>query len=228
MKCDETHPQCQQCLRAGRVCPGPLQGPVMVNMTGSIQTRARRPYAPSRRRAVSTASELAQVPPHHMMMQLFMARYLTYFCGSFGGRRRPWMRRRYEDIKTVDLSFQAAALAHYGTQAAQSNALVKSRDLYIKALEKQRGLVGQALNGRWTRESLAVEMVSSNLMLAFFEATQGTTPDAYLAHIHAAAAFLGGMGPEYCKDGILNQLFFAVRSQLVSIKSTVSAPILNN
>jgi hypothetical protein len=161
-----------------------------------------------------------------MMMQLFMVRYLTYFCGSFGGRRRPWMRRRYEDIKTVDLSFQAAALAHYATEAARPDALVKSHDLYIKALGKQRGLVGQALNGRWTRESLAVEMVSSNLMLAFFEATQGTTHDAYRAHIHAAATFLESMGPKCCKDGVLNQLFFAVRSQLVSIKSKASASVL--
>ena len=225
MKCDETHPQCQQCLKAGRVCPGPVQGPVIVDMTKSIAERVRQPHHRTRKRMQPRASDIFQNPSsHQVMMQLLVAQYLAYFCGSFGGRGKPWMLRQYGDVTVADLPLQAAALAHYATEVGQPDALVKSHNIYVTALAKQRSLVGQALNGRWSQDSLALQTISSNVILAYFEATQGTTTDAYELHIHAAANFLHRMGPKNCKSGVLNQLFFTVRSQLVRVELNIPKP----
>lgn len=216
IRCDETHPKCQQCLKAGRACPGPEQGAVLIDMTRNIVDRVRRPPSKNSKRVQLRPSCIAASPPSYaVMMEMFVTRYLTYFCGSSGDRRKPWMLRQYGHTRTAGLPLQAVALAYYATEASQPDAGVKSRDIYITALEKHRTLVGQALNGRWSQESLALEMVSSNLILGYFEAAQGTGTDAYALHVHAAAIFLHRIGPKSCKAGLLNQLFYAVRSQLV-------------
>jgi hypothetical protein len=220
IRCDETRPQCQQCLKTGRACPGPLEGPIMVDMTSSIASRVQHPHSRPHKRTRLAITEVDQSPSsHQVMMQLFVDQYLRYFCGHLGDRQKPWMQRRYENIMVVDLPLHAAALAYYATHVDRPDALVKSHDLYITALGKQRSLVGQALNGRWSQESLAQELVSSNLMLAYFETMHSTSLDAYGLHIHAAAKFLQHIGPKCCETGLLNQLFFAVRAQLVGLIS---------
>lgn len=216
MRCDETLPKCQQCLRAGRACSGPEQGPVIIDMTSNVVDRVRRPHSYTQKRAQLGQSSINASPPTDVvMMEMFVTRYLTYFCGSSEDRRKPWMLRQYGDISTAGLPLQAVALAHYATEASQPEARVKSHDIYVKALAKHRTLVGQALNGRWSQKSLALEMVSSNLILGYFEAAQSSGTDAYALHVHSAASFLHRIGPESCRSGLLNQLFYAVRSQLV-------------
>ena len=81
---------------------------------------------------------------------------------------------------------------------------------------------------RCSQEFLAQELVSSNLILTYFEATKSTSPDAYRLHIPAAAIFLQRIGPGSRKAGILNQLYFAVRAQVVTWESGVFSHLLTD
>ena len=157
------------------------------------------------------------------MTQLLVAQFLAYFCGSNTGRidqswmlRLPDASRDASMLKIVELPLQAAALAHFATEAALPGAMIKSNEIYTKALGYHRAFVGQVFRGRRAQISRAFELISSNIMLAFFEAIQHTSYDAYRVHISAAASFLEMLGAEHCKVGVLKQLFFSVRAQTVS------------
>ena len=119
-------------------------------------------------------------------------------------------------LQIMELPLQAAALAHFATEAALPDAMMKSNEIYTKALGFHRAFVGEVVRGRHAQISRAFELVSSNIMLAFFEAIQHTSYNAYRVHISAAAGFLEIVGAENCKAGVLNQLFFSVRAQTVS------------
>ena len=116
----------------------------------------------------------------------------------------------------MELPLQAASMAHVASAAALPDAMRKSNEMYTKALGFHRAFVSQVFRGRHVQISRAFELVSSNIMLAFFEAIQHTSYDAYRVHISAAASFLEMIGAEDCKSGVLNQLFFSVRAQTVS------------
>ena len=131
-------------------------------------------------------------------------------------------------LKMMELPLQAAALAHFASEAALPGAMMKSNEMYTKALGFHRIFVGEVFCGRYAQISQAFELVSSNIMLAFFEAIQHTSYDAYRDHITAAANFLEMIGAEDCKAGVLNQLFFSVRAQTVSSTFNCQVRMLMN
>jgi hypothetical protein len=115
------------------------------------------------------------------------------------------------------MSLQAVALAYHATETAQSGAFLQSSMEYTKALRLHRAFVDRVLMGPRLTLSVAIKAVTSNIVLAFFEAVQCTSHNAYQAHIGAAAVLLELMGPEKCHTGMLNELYFTVRSQSVSL-----------
>lgn len=234
IKCDEKFPRCEECTRNDRVCPGPLQGPMMVDMTQKV---ARQAGSVHKSRVKTTCRSprdeksicmfpLPQSPSvQHVMSQLFVARFLSFFCGGqrAGLKRTPWIMRlplissNLSGPSTVIVSLRAAAMAHYAAEAGQKDAMIQSSEVYTQALSLYSTFIGETLRGRCSDPAVLFKIVSSNLILAYFEAIQCTSLEAYGLHINAAARVLEMAEPARCGTGPLNQLFFAVRSQMVSV-----------
>ncbi|RMZ69506.1 Fungal transcriptional regulatory [Pyrenophora seminiperda CCB06] len=63
-------------------------------------------------------------------------------------------------------------------------------------------------------------MVSTSVLFSFFEAIQATTADAYRSHIYGAAKLLEVTKPKQCSHGVLCQIFYHLRTQLLLIHLT--------
>lgn len=213
----------------------------MVDVTRNLTSRAgllHKPRARSVSRALVESDKLGarKHPPRlqgiaerHVMTQLFTARFLAFFCGdrSAGLSRTPWMLQLPNAAggrSTVEMSLQAAALAYYAAEVGHRDAMIQSSQVYTQALGLHSTFVGGALMTKCLDPAVASKLVASNLILAYFEAIQCTTLEGYGMHISAAATFLEMAGPALCVDGPLNQLFFAVRSQMASISSRMWSP----
>ncbi|RDW85371.1 hypothetical protein BP5796_03696 [Coleophoma crateriformis] len=118
---------------------------------------------------------------------------------------------------TIRLSLQAASLAHYAVEAAEPVATVQSREIYVQALKLHRRFIRENMGSAMFPSSIALTAVVSNVILAFFEAVRCSHVDAYGFHVSAAAEILEIIGPEQCRSGLLNQLFFTLRSQMAFV-----------
>ena len=226
-KCDKTFPQCLQCLKTNRFCPGPVQGPIIVDMTATTAKRNKSGYGSDWKSDLSrkdlTISRSTSAPSSFpAMSELFFSHFIDFFCGkNVGSLRKPWMHQlplahlTPGSPLTVTLSIQAVALGYHAMRSQDRQALRRAYEIYGHALKTHRVSLATLQSSRCTETFLTVEVLRATLMLSFFETLHYSHPAAYTEHITGATTVLEMVGANKCKTGPLNQLFFSVRSQSV-------------
>ena len=248
IKCDATLPQCQMCIRTGKQCPGPLDGPVFVDMNtiAGVGMKRKPKAAPKSEQKYliqvqfpNLPSEFTldpegimqfllpqmaqQISQRYLVTEAFYGKFLTYFTsdgeGIDLGNRRTWLHQ-LPDLST-DGTNTALTLALQATASAYCGAETGNMSVVQEAWK----LYGQALNSharllKNKKKEVTVHMVSTSVMLSIFEAMSSTTADAYREHISGAAKMLEVTGPGQCMQGVLCQLFFHIRTQMAFVYLT--------
>ena len=214
MRCDETSPHCQQCIRAGRQCPGPSEGAVIIDLTAQTAQRSQHPRPNNNARlVVSNASN--QSIESSAVAQTCLARFLEYFAGQGAGTQDiPWMHQlpsmqSHASADALELSVKAAAIAFCAMESSQLDALYRTRIIYGSALGSQSRLVA-------TVTTPTPRMICTTVMLSYYEAINNTTLGGYVRHLDGLAKMLQLAGLEECSRGLMNQIFFTARTQMAS------------
>jgi hypothetical protein len=111
----------------------------------------------------------------------------------------------------LELAIQAVSVAFYADRADQPMYLHGSRAIYGQALKTHTTAVAR----------LGADVVPSpqvlctTLMMAFYEGISGTEPEGYLRHLEGAAQIVDLFGPKGCEGGLVNELYFTTRTQMV-------------
>ncbi|KAF1985155.1 hypothetical protein K402DRAFT_405306 [Aulographum hederae CBS 113979] len=223
MKCDETAPRCLQCLRAGRECPGPITGPLIVNMTTDVGHKVR-----SKALSASNSPEGKLLPAPDafpIMAQVFFEHYLSCYASDIGGSpRKDWM---YEiplmpsmvHNAALERAVQATGTAFYATHSSQPGASDAARKIYGDALQAQTQMLRSAKPGVPTPH-----MIYTALMLSYFECLYATSANGYVGHVEGAVKMLELAGPEICQSGMMYQLFLNLRTQMLYVSFLTRRP----
>lgn len=234
IKCDATLPQCLMCIKFGRNCPGPSNGPIIVDMTTSTITGKKKKKKEGKdvvkvawealpEEIISSISAMTiQISHRHALNQNFYGSFLAYFTMTGEARdiqnRQTWLHRLPDFA--ADGSNGALELAVRATASAYSFAKTRHPPLMQDALK----LYGQSLNQHFhilkTKKKVTMHTVSTSVLLSIFEAMNATTASAYRQHISGAAELVKLAGPEECWMGVLCQLFFHIRVQMAFVYLT--------
>ena len=169
------------------------------------------------------ADYIQKAPVQAVIVKAFYANFMTHFTlrgeGQDIGNELTWLQR-LSDLATSDsngalvLALEATATAYGAIMSSQAALSKRARDLYGTALHLHHGL----LQHYGSKKNITIHMVSTSVLLSFFEAMQATTADAYCAHIYGAAKLLELTGPGECGRGVLCQLYYHVRTQVLFIE----------
>ena len=231
IKCDATLPQCLMCIKFGRICPGPSNGPIIVDMTSALANGPKKRKKGRKEAARVTYEALpaevlsnitVQISQRNMLNEAFYGNFLAYFTttgeGSDLGNRQTWLHRLPDFA--ADGSNQALHLAVQATASAFSFA--KTR--HIPLMQDACQLYGRALNQHLhmirLKKRVTVHTVSTSVLLSIFEAMNSTSASAYRQHISGAAELVRLAGPDQCWMGIMCQLFFHIRVQMAFVYLT--------
>lgn len=149
--------------------------------------------------------------------------FLSHFIGFFA-RTSPrdvifnsWMARLPEMLSSskhnMDKSIAAASMMYYGRKIDDKVLMMEAYKSYDAGLVSQRKSLQDIFNGK--REP-TIEELCIPLLMSFFEITCCTSQTAYFQHLCGAATLLEMYGPKKCSEGILFELFHALRLQFVS------------
>lgn len=234
IKCDATLPECLMCIKFGRQCPGPGNGPIIIDMS----TKARSKKAKAKtypNEMIANTSELAlhylpelmwgltmPISQRNALSELFYDRFLVYFTTSGETEdilnRLTWLHRL--PLMATDGSNDALALALYATASAFSG--MKTRN--IAQIQDACNIYGKALqtHSRMIRSKKVITLhtISTSVLLSIFEAMNATSATAYREHVSGAARMIQLTGAEYCQYGIMCQLYFHIRTQMAFVYLT--------
>ncbi|KAF2625795.1 hypothetical protein BU25DRAFT_306639, partial [Macroventuria anomochaeta] len=158
-----------------------------------------------------------------VITKAFYENFLTHFTAEGEGKdiqnQLTWLQRL--PTLAVDKSDNALVLALEATATAYGAIMISNaaltwhaRDLYGTALRVHHNVLQKS----GSTFDITIHMVSTSVLLSFFEAMQATTADAYRAHIYGAAKLLEITGPGQCAHGVLCQLFYHVRTQILFVQ----------
>lgn len=215
------------CIRTNKECPGPIDGPLIINMNAAAsQKKRKRPKDISKNQDVPRFPDQimlqlgAQIDQGAVINEAFYASFLAYFTSDGEGRdiqnRVTWLHR-LPDLSTdgtnipLTLAVRATATAYCGVETGNSAVLQSAWTFYGQALQAHAKLL------RSRPKEVTVHMVSTSVMLSLFEAMQATTADAYREHINGAVKLIEATGPGQCLQGVLCQLFFHIRTQMAFV-----------
>ena len=221
------------CLKTGRQCPGPLDGPLIIDMSSSArEPRKKRakpdPYktpSPPKFPDMLLSRTIAQIDQGAVINEAFYSNFLAYFTSEGEGRdiqnRLTWLHR-LPDLSSdgtnnaLTLALRATATAYCGAETGNPAVLQNAFKFYGEALQAH----ARMLRTRKENQKFTVHMVSTSVMLSLFEVMQATTSDAYHEHITGAVKMIEETGPGQCLQGVLCQLFFHIRTQLAFVYLT--------
>jgi hypothetical protein len=216
------------CKRMGKSCPGPLEGALIVDMTANAKNGMRR-----QRKIDSTSILCARdTETHHLGRDplvstattiAFYESFLNHFTSEGEskdiGNKLTWLERLPRLVtgksdNALILALEATATAYGAIMTSNTTMTRQAHDLYGTALRAHQNM----LQNRGTAGDVTIHMVSTSVLLSFFEAMQATTADAYRAHVYGAARLLEMAGPGECGHGVLCQLFYHVRTQMLFVQ----------
>lgn len=156
-------------------------------------------------------------------IDIFYGHFLEYFTSDGESKdiqnKLTWLQRLPQlatdgSYRALVLALEATATA-YGAIMSSNTALTQqARNLYGTALHIHHRM----LQTFGSRDDYTIHMVSTSVLLSFFEAMHATTADAYRSHINGAAKMIEVTGPGNCMHGILCQLFYHIRTQMVFVQ----------
>ncbi|KAK0118703.1 hypothetical protein ONS96_011791 [Cadophora gregata f. sp. sojae] len=235
MRCDETLPQCDQCLRAGRQCPGPISGAIIVDVTTQTVIRARSKLINSfhRPQTQNPPAQLISPSQSPIIIQNFLSRFLDYFASrSSSSPGRFWLHE-LPSLSTsgtrngLELAVQATSTAFCASATSNLSYYAGSRKIYGEALQKHsRSIAALRNSGSQVRAIAAAQLLCTTLLLCFYEAISSTQSggEGYMRHVEGAAKMVEVLGPEGCADGLVNELFFTARRQMLLISFLTKKP----
>ncbi|KAF3048639.1 hypothetical protein E8E11_007190 [Didymella keratinophila] len=135
------------------------------------------------------------------------------------GNRLTWLQHipqaaSSRSDRVLVLALQATATAYGGIMTSNTALTWQAQKLYGTALRAHQAV----LRNRGSNGDVTIHMVSTCVLLSFFEAMRSTTADAYCAHIYGAVKLLEITGPGECAHGVLCQLFYHVRTQMLFVQ----------
>lgn len=219
------------CIKFGRQCPGPSDGPIIVDMTSTLTTgrkgkkTAKKDGMQITFQGLSTEADspmTLQISQRHVLNEAFYANFLTYFTTTGEANdirnRQTWLHKLPEfaadgSNQALDLAVQATASAFSFSKTRHVPLMQDACQLYGRALNRHSHALRQ-------RKRVTVHTVSTSVILSIFEAMNTTTGTAYRQHISGAAELVKLAGPEQCWMGILCQIFFHIRVQMAFVYLT--------
>jgi hypothetical protein len=228
MKCDATLPHCLMCLKFGRTCPGPGNGPIIIDMTAKTKSKPstkmgnKDPGALVVYDVPPTMPWTLQISHRNPLNEVFYSTFLSYFTATGEAEdiqnRQTWLHRlpTYSTDGTntaLEIAVQATASAFSGVKTRNLSLLQNACSLYGRALHMHSRLLR-------LKKEITVHMVSTSVLLSIFEAMHTTTASAYSEHLNGAAKMIEVAGPEQCMQGVLCQIYFHIRTQLVFVYLT--------
>ena len=231
IKCDATLPECHMCIKFGRKCPGPTNGPIIVDMTETAKLVSKK-KSKAKRDGSQVVVELfpqeiltgmtIQISQRNAMNEVFYGHFLAYFTTTGESNdirnRQTWLHR-LPDLSVdgsnaaLNLALQATASAFSSMKTMNPSLLRDACNLYWKALANHSHVLR-------TKREITVHTVSTSVLLSLFEAMNATTARAYREHINGAAELIRLAGPGQCIYGVLCQVFFHIRTQMAFVYLT--------
>lgn len=220
------------CSLSGKLCPGPIQGPLIVDMTASAKYGMKRQRTPNQAQFnMIHATRMNHVDMYHIgrdsiqeiAIEAFYANFLNHFTIKDEDRdirnQLTWLQRL--PALTTDrsnhaliLALEATAIAYGAIMSSQTGLNEYAREIYGTALHAHHNILQRSRS----KHDITVQAISTSVLLSFFEAMQATTADAYCTHIYGAAKLLEVTGPGECGQGVLCQLFYHIRTQMLFIQ----------
>lgn len=238
IKCDATLPSCNMCVRNGKVCPGPVDGPLIIDMTSQTvkRTNAGKKARPARKdtgktskaivtKPVLSVASIAQPSTVNALQEAFFAKFVVYFASDKDLQNKmTWLHvlpswTADGSNPALTLAVRATSLAHTAATYHDLPLLQEACTMYGKALQSHQVVLASNQN------KITPRMVSTSIMLSMFEAMLSTNGDAYREHIYGAAKMFDIAIPLDCSDGVMCQLFFHIRTQMVRL-GRLDHPIL--
>jgi hypothetical protein len=166
------------------------------------------------------------IPPPIQNSQMLNQQFLSHFINFFALATprdvifNSWMARLPEMLASlnhrIDKSIAAASMMYYGRRTNDKTIMMEAYKSYGAALLSQRKTLQDIFNGK--REP-TIEELCVPLLLSFFEISCCTSQTAYFQHLCGAGTLIELYGPEKCSEGILFEIFHALRLQLVRLPS---------
>lgn len=243
IKCDEKQPQCSQCQRMRRPCPGSLTGSFFVHAvptdrgpkpekanSGVRNTFQELPVmATTVKRLQPSLKAPAQSPNTYqpsvapIFDQLFLSTFIDSFAKPSAGSdpHQSWMKHLHELMYTGDApikhSIRAAATAFHSRLANNVDAQRAAEHCYIVALQSQRARLTPYLNSsapvRYVPDD---QEIFTSMMLLYFELINPSSTGSWLKHLHGVTSLLQLRGLESCQTGAMHCLFRSLRLLEVS------------
>ncbi|KAH6644373.1 hypothetical protein C7974DRAFT_299602 [Boeremia exigua] len=196
-------------------------------MTANARTGMKKRCAPKALQHITLrevhVDRIARDPIHDTTTKAFYVTFLAHF--TVDGERKdiqnqltwlqllPDLATKHSDDALV-LALQATATAYGAIMSSNASMTKHAAELYGTALRAHHILLQKS----GSKHNITIHAVSTSVLLSFFEAMQATTTDAYRVHIYGAAKLLEITGPGECAYGVLCQLFYHVRTQIVFIQ----------
>ncbi|KIW33990.1 hypothetical protein, variant [Cladophialophora immunda] len=208
-KCDFTLPECQQCLRANQICPGPHKGPIFINQTQVVTNKYAVKACWSTKKCLPK-----QVSSELIVSEAFVGHFVLS-CTSFGTGLTTisWLSAlnklpEQSGTPAFSLALRATALA-YCAQAEQNwSATAKARSDYGRALVLHAKTIAQ------NPDLSMLSMLGTSIIMSFFEAVSTTTSQAYEEHLGAARKLLAAAREQEQYNAILDGIELHIQYQI--------------
>ncbi|KAF2689825.1 hypothetical protein K458DRAFT_273559, partial [Lentithecium fluviatile CBS 122367] len=171
-----------------------------------------------------------QISHRYPLNEVFYSTFLSYFTATGEGEdiqnKQTWLHKLPAfstdgTNRALEIAVQATASAFSGVKTKNVALLQDACNLYGKALHMHSHLLR-------LKRDITVHMVSTSVLLSFFEAMHATTASAYCEHINGAAKMIELAGPGQCTQGVLCQVYFHIRTQLAFVYLTSKKHQSNN
>jgi hypothetical protein len=205
------------CLRAGQVCSGLVEGPLIIQMDG----RRRHQKTSTVDRGLEQQSSIPEFQPsEEIEFQPLVQRYITFYNSHGDGHPTGvWAFPFLVDQsnwrhKSLDLSIRASATAFTALEARNSQLMQKSIEIYGTAVQQHL----RSISATKAQERDIYMNIATSMMLASYE---GLSPaaafNAFKSHLDGISEmFL--LFPEAVQNDVsLNRLFFDIRAIVLYI-----------
>ncbi|KID98611.1 negative acting factor, partial [Metarhizium majus ARSEF 297] len=234
IKCDESRPACNQCIRSRRQCPGyhdrydkrrdekPLTKPI------TSAAKYQTPMPPDLRSVCKHLDDIsldqAVVSQPHLSAETIAP---CYFHFNFIVTPHQRIIRGFNEylaliaanrsqLPQFDHVFNACAMASLSQQAADG------RHLRAKALESYTSALAATSTALWDpTQTLQDETLASVLLLALFENITAASSSlvAWYSHIEAAVRIVKARGSKQLRTKVGSDMFVAVRTFMFCVRT---------
>ncbi|KAL3458268.1 hypothetical protein BJX64DRAFT_225808 [Aspergillus heterothallicus] len=235
VKCDLTHPECIQCSRRLKKCPGYEKRWTFCNQTSGALGDKTRTRSKDQARSALHRSAQSKPPSNdtidecvepNLVVRAFDLQgkeiFCTFLLASFPAQFASCGER--VDVNWIDYArqpvldapqaltwaFRSIATLHMGHTYHDLEKITSSRHMYSRALNYLSGLVSHP------RYQRGAETLAAAILLSIYEMQDGISPLSWLAHAQGLATLIQLRGPQAHRTGFGVTLLKSCRSILVS------------